>query len=272
MIDNVAKVTGRDLVRDIDIDQTDSFQPRNFWRSSTGRQILVHKCQSIEVAQRAQGLAAHKAQVLGFFPAIPRAARPFQQLAGVAVEPVTKPARQLDIIQQRIRGQQVAQVVKKAKVVAIQGVRRLRKFTVVAPGAVIRGGCDRRNSRVLLGYQEAAVRGQQVRVLLVTWIEQVGVTLIYCELAKQGSPRLSLVFITQQPGIVTFAGRWCRKAMQVDLHFVVDALVAVFAELFAAQETNLSHDFRLGQGCSSGRQDAKVPQISSRASGAYQQQ
>ncbi len=60
--------------------------------------------------------------------------------------------------------------------------------------------------------------------------------------------------------------------MQVDLHFVVDALVAVFAELFAAQETNLSYDFRLGQGCSSGRQGAKVPQVSSRASGAYQQQ
>src|SRR6266566_2503381 len=124
---------------------------------------------------------------------------------------------------------------------AIQLVRCLWNFTVVAPCAIVGRRYDWRYRCVLLRNHEATGKLKQVGVLWVTCIKLISIALMYSELAKQDCLRFCLVFIAQQPGIIAFSGSRAGEAMQINLHLIINSLAAVFTKLFAAQEGDVPY-------------------------------
>src|SRR5437870_9582463 len=104
---------------------------------------------------------------------------------------------------------------------AIAGLSGNRSWTslwnlsLIAPGTGVRRGTERESGRIFFCDQEAARRGQQVRVLRIL-IEQASSAIGEHHFAQQHTGIFRLVCIRQQPGIIALASSWLWKS--VELH------------------------------------------------------
>src|SRR5579863_526111 len=141
---------------------------------------------------------------------------------GVFDEPEGQTAMQAANGQFRRFDEQMTEMIEHTEVQLVGGTGSFRDFGVIAPRAGIDQGIAGRMLRIFERNEKTTRNLQQVGVLRVSMIEELNVAVIYVQGTEGNRQRLADTAISQQPGIVDFAGWWVGNARQVELQLVVD--------------------------------------------------
>src|SRR5579875_268696 len=120
---------------------------------------------------------------------------------------------------------------------------RLRQGCVILPIAEVWRRRQRSLRGAFLSDEKAAGDGKQIGMLPIAWIEGIDCAIDDREFPQQNIGPLRIIGIRQQPGVIGFASRRSRDALQVDLKLVVDPLCRILIHLTAAHEIRLPNSW-----------------------------